>query len=156
MQCSTCKVTYGIKIGDQVPCRMFWKKQSFTCDGEQAGQPTWEIEYSSPGGVLPTTQVNYHGDLRRAYVPDSEEGREVLALLVKCFKRRLTLSIGFSVTRNAGNCIIWNGVHHKSRTSGGAAQYGYPDGGYFTRVKQELMLKGINFKSDEERIRSKC
>ena len=75
----------------------------------------------------------------------------MLALLVKCFKRRLTLTLGFSVTRSQNNCVIWNGVHHKSHTSGGSAQYGYPDGGYFTRVKQELMLKGVNFKSDEEK-----
>ena len=89
--------------------------------------------------------------MRRAYVPDSAEGREVLALLVKCFKRRLTLTIGFSVTRNQNNTIIWNGVHHKSHTSGGSANYGYPDPSYFTRVRQELMLKGIYFASEEEK-----
>ena len=75
----------------------------------------------------------------------------MLALLVKCFKRRLTFTIGFSVTRNQGNLIVWNGVHHKSKTSGGTAAFGYPDPSYFSRVKQELILKGVNFKSEEEK-----
>ena len=151
MQCSTCKVTYGMKIGDMAPCRMYWKKVSFTCDGEPAGTPTWEIEYASPAGIVPATGVRHQGDFRRAYIPDNEEGREVLALLVKCFKRRLTLTLGFSQTRNCDNTIIWNGVHHKSYTNRGAANHGYPDPSYFTRVKQELTLKGITWSSEQEK-----
>ena len=140
-----------MKIGDMAPCRMYWKKMSFTCDGEPAGTPTWEIEYASPAGVVPATGVRHQGDFRRAYIPDNEEGREVLALLVKCFKRRLTLTIGFSQTRNCDNTIIWNGVHHKSYTNRGAANHGFPDPSYFTRVKQELTLKGITWSSEQEK-----
>ena len=38
------------------------------------------------------------------------------------------------------NCVIWNGVHHKTNLGGGASHYGYPDS---TRVKEELAVKGI-------------
>ena len=119
----------------------------FTCDGEVAGTPTWEIDYSFWEGVWPQTGVHFDSNRRKAYLPDTPEGREVLALFVKCFRRKLMLTVGFSVTRQIGNTVIWNGVHHKSKTSGGPTQYGYPDAGYFTRVKQELMLKGIKFDS---------
>ena len=130
---------------------MYWKKMPFTCEGEAQGTPTWEIEYLTPPGIWPANGVQYQGDMRKGYIPDTPEGREILALLVKCFKRRLTLTLGNSVTRNQSNVIIWNGVHHKSRTNRGAAHFGYPDPTYYERVKQELRLKQVVFKSDEER-----
>lgn len=41
------------------------------------------------------------------------------------------------------DCVIWNGVHHKTNTSGGSTHYGYPDNTYFGRVKEELASKGV-------------
>ena len=32
--------------------------------------------------------------------------------------------------------IVWNGIHHKTNTSGGAANFGYPDETYLKRVKE--------------------
>ena len=75
----------------------------------------------------------------------------MLALLVKSFRRRLTFTVGFSVVRGRDNCIVWNGVHHKTNTHGGSTGYGYPDPTYFNRVKQELALKGIVHDSEEQR-----
>lgn len=31
------------------------------------------------------------------------------------------------------NCVVWNGVHHKTSPTGGFASFGYPDPGYFGR-----------------------
>ena len=59
----------------------------------------------------------------------------MLKLLKLGFSRRLLFTIGTSVTTGMSNCVIWNGVHHKTNISGGASHYGYPDGTYFTRVK---------------------
>ena len=101
------------------------------------------VTYDFPGGVHPETKKYFHGDGRRGYIPDTEEGRQVLALLVKCFERRLTFTVGYSVVRGRDNCIVWNGVHHKTRTCGGSACYGYPDDTYLNRVKQEMALKGV-------------
>ena len=53
--------------------------------------------------------------------------------------------MGFSVTRNQDNVIAWNGIHHKTNTSGGSARFGYPDDTYLKRVKEELALKGLKF-----------
>ena len=61
------------------------------------------------------------------------------------FERRLTFAVGFSVTRNCDNLVVWNGIHHKTNTSGGSAGFGYPDPTYLKRVKEELTLKGLTF-----------
>jgi len=74
----------------------------------------------------------------------------VLALLVKAFKRKLTFTVGFSVVRGRDNCIVWNGIHHKTKTWGGSTNYGYPDATYFNRVKNELAEKGVVLQSDSE------
>ena len=142
-------VMYGIRVGDMPPGKMSWVLKQERCDGYSV--PTWIIDYSFHSGVHPVTKNYYGGDRRVAYIPDTEEGREVLALLVTSFKRRLTFTVGFSVVRGCDNCIVWNGVHHKTRTYGGSTHYGYPDNTYFNRVKQELALKGVVFATEAEK-----
>lgn len=59
----------------------------------------------------------------------------MLKLLRVCFDRKLTFTIGRSVTTGKEHVIVWNGIHHKTSTSGGPANFGYPDETYFKRVK---------------------
>ena len=144
-------VLYGVRIGDMPPGEMTWYLDQFQCQGYK--EKTWVINYSFRSGVHPETNKHYGGDGRTAFIPDTEEGREILALLVLSFKRRLTFTVGFSVVRGCDNCIVWNGVHHKTRPSGGSTHYGYPDDTYFNRVRQELALKGVVFATEEEKNR---
>jgi len=144
-------ITYGMKTGDQPPGSMTWSKEAFTCDGYPHGTETWVINYEFPSGIHPETKKPFHGDGRVGYLPDNEEGVEVLALLVASFQRKLTFTVGFSVVRGRDNCIVWNGVHHKTRTFGGSTRYGYPDPTYCNRVKQELALKCVVFESDQHK-----
>ena len=65
-------------------------------------------------------------------------------MLKIAFDRKLTFTIGTSVTTGVQNTVIWNGIHHKSSLSGGAVNYGYPDPTYFNRVCEELASKGVN------------
>ena len=51
--------------------------------------------------------------------------------------------MGRSVTTGMDNQTVWNGIHHKTCVSGGAANFGYPDESYLKRVKEELACKGI-------------
>ena len=143
LNCSICMITYGVITGDMPPGYMQWSLTNQVCKGEPANVKTWEIWYQFQDGVNPTTGKQFHGDSRVCYVPDSQEGREVLALLVKAFRRRLTFTVGFSVVRGRDNLIVWNGIHHKTNTNRGSSHYGYPDPTYFNRVKQELALKGV-------------
>ena len=60
-------------------------------------------------------------------------------------------TVGHSVTRNLDNVLIWNGIHHKSKPSGGTEHYAWPDPGYYNRVKQELLMKGVTFANQSEK-----
>lgn len=53
----------------------------------------------------------------------------------KAFDRKLTFTIGRSVTTGMDNQVVWNGIHHKTHTNGGSSHFGYPDPTYFSRVK---------------------
>jgi deltex-like protein len=76
--------------------------------------------------------INYTGTSRTAYLPDTEEGREVLKLLILSFIRRLSFIVGTSLTTGMTDTVVWSGVHHKTSLSGGT--FGYPDNTYLSRV----------------------
>ncbi|KAJ7374766.1 E3 ubiquitin-protein ligase dtx3l [Desmophyllum pertusum] len=78
-----------------------------------------------------------------AYLPNTQEGREVLQLLRRAFDARLLFTVGTSNTTGRSNQITWNDVHHKTNLSGGPYRFGYPDPDYLRRVKEELAAKGI-------------
>lgn len=114
---------------------------------ESSSTGTWQIQYSFQSGVNPKTNVSYQGEGRQAYLPKCAKGDEVLALLQIAFARKLVMTVGFSPTRNQDNVVCWNGIHHKTRMTGGTASYGYPDETYLDRVTDELKLKGVSFSS---------
>ena len=61
---------------------MEWSLNANTkCDGYPPKTGTWQIYYRFGSGNL--NGKAYHGESRHAYIPDTVEGREVLALLVK-------------------------------------------------------------------------
>jgi len=60
----------------------------------------------------------YSGCRRQAYLPDSDEGREICQLLKRAFDAKLIFTVGRSVTTGQDNSVIWNDVHHKTSTSG--------------------------------------
>ncbi|XP_041360710.1 protein mono-ADP-ribosyltransferase PARP14-like [Gigantopelta aegis] len=92
----------------------------------------------------------YSGITRTAYIPDTQEGRTVLAMLRVAWERRLTFTIGRSVTTGQEGVITWNDIHHKTNTYGGQNKFGYPDPGYLARVKAELADKGITEESIQD------
>jgi deltex-like protein len=120
---------------------MTWSVNEWTkCDG-YPDVGTIVIHYSMRGGRRGT--IDYPSTGRTAYLPNNIEGNEVLNLLNEAFKRKLIFTIGRSVTTGRDNQIVWNGIHHKTNTSGGSAYFGYPDATYFDRVKLELAAKGV-------------
>ena len=60
----------------------------------------------------------HHGTVRKAYLPNTPEGQEILALLKKAFDARLIFTVGTSRTTGQTNTVIWNGIHHKTMTHG--------------------------------------
>mmetsp|Transcript_11375 Transcript_11375/g.19178 ORF Transcript_11375/g.19178 Transcript_11375/m.19178 type:complete len:91 (+) Transcript_11375:711-983(+) len=62
-------------------------------------------------------------------------------MFVEAFRRRLSFLVGTSLTTGATNTVVWAGIHHKTSTSGGP--FGYPDGTYFSRVREEFAMRDI-------------
>lgn len=51
--------------------------------------------------------MRFKGITHTAYLPDTQEGRNVLLLLKRAFDARLVFTVG-------RNQIIWNGIDHKT------------------------------------------
>ena len=138
-KCPICSKIYGTLIGD-MPEGTFYayitpdRCSGYTCD-------TIVINYYFKNGQ------NYTGTTRVSYLPNNKEGREVLALLKVAFDRKLTFTVGTSVTTGRKNTVVWNGIHHKTSLYGGPTRFGYPDKSYFNRVKEELAAKGVTKES---------
>lgn len=144
VKCPNCGIIYGVMTGDMPEGSMtvtVHNQATMFCEGsEDVG--TIEIFYQFFNGRL-TGGRNYRGTRRQAFLPNNPEGREVLALLIISFERRLTFTVGTSVTTGRDDVVVWNGIHHKTALDGGCAYFGYPDPTYFFRVKEELAAKGV-------------
>lgn len=144
--CPVCQTIYGIRTGTQPKGTMKYSTSSERLPGyEKFGCIT--ITYSFKDGIQeanhPSPGSPYHGTSRTAYLPDSPEGKKVLKLLELAFQRQLVFTIGTSVTTGQSDCVIWNGIHHKTSQSGGSSSFGFPDDTYLERVTDELSAKGV-------------
>ncbi len=148
-KCPNCSIIYGILIGDMPKGSMSaYISEDLHCNGYK-NIGTIIIDYYFPSGL------NYSGTSRECYLPNNKEGKEILGLLKVAFDRKLTFTIGTSVTTGRNNTTVWNGIHHKTNTWGGPTCFGYPDDTYFNRVKEELAAKGVfkeNIDKDAEEI----
>lgn len=75
---------------------------------------------------------------------------QVLRLLQKAWDRKLTFTIGTSVTTGASNTIVWNEIHHKTESTSNFSGHGYPDPNYLDNVTAELATQGVEESGDEE------
>jgi deltex-like protein len=149
ISCPVCQTIYGIRTGTQPKGTM---KHTTSSSEKLAGYEKYgciTINYNFKDGIQeahhPSPGSTYAGTSRTAYLPDSPEGRNVLKLLQLAFERQLVFTIGTSVTTGASNCVIWNGIHHKTSQAGGSTNFGYPDETYLARVSDELKAKGVTF-----------
>lgn len=119
----------GTEVGTCPDMQMNVSTQFDPCEG---------YEYYS------TIVISYVGSnfSRRAYLPNSQEGQELLKLLEIAFERRLCFTIGTSNTTGQDNAIVWN-IHHKSSNRGGVTSHGFPDPDYLNRLRLELKSFGI-------------
>lgn len=106
------------------------------------------LDYVFPDGVqterMPEPGQRYSGTRRRAYLPDNAAiGERATALLVRAFMLGRVFTIGTSVTTGVRNTTVWAGIHHKTRTHGGAEQHGWPDPTFLERLISECAASGI-------------
>ncbi|XP_074056971.1 E3 ubiquitin-protein ligase DTX3L-like isoform X2 [Macrotis lagotis] len=144
--CPVCQTSYGIMKGNQPDGTMTASYRTSSLPGYNSCG-TIVIHYDMRGGIQtedhPNPGKRYEGTRRVAYLPNNEEGRQVLLLLRRAFDQRLIFTIGQSRTSGIKDVITWNDIHHKTLQFGGPENYGYPDPSYLQRVKLELKAKGI-------------
>lgn len=103
------------------------------------------MEYCFPAGVQKAYHDNpgarYHGTVRRAFLPDSPEGKHLLRRLIFAFRCGLTFRVGTSLTNGRPDSITWASIHHKTSLTGGV--HGFPDPGYFRNANEELDNLGV-------------
>lgn len=147
--CPLCFKSYGVRTGNQPPGDMSVRHHApNVCPLEgHATEGTIEIVYAIPDGIQgqehPRPGEMYSGAYRKAYLPDSSEGREVLSLLQVAFERKLIFTVGRSITSGRDNCVTWSSVHHKTSRRGGQRAYGWPDPTYLARVSEDLAFLGV-------------
>ncbi|XP_074134657.1 E3 ubiquitin-protein ligase DTX3L-like isoform X1 [Sminthopsis crassicaudata] len=144
--CPVCQTSYGIVKGNQPDGTMTTSYRDSSLPGYNS-YGTIVIHYDMRGGIQteehPNPGKRYEGTRRVAYLPNNEEGRQVLHLLRRAFDQKLIFTVGQSRTSGVKDVITWNDIHHKTLQFGGPENFGYPDPSYLQRVKLELKAKGI-------------
>lgn len=144
--CPVCNTVCGVLTGNQPEGTMSSRKINLSLPG-YPNCGTIEIVYNMNGGIQTSSHPNpgqpYGPAHRIAYLPDNEEGQEILQLLKRAFHQKLIFTVGQSRTTGAENVITWNDIHHKTAMEGGPSRFGYPDSSYLQRVRSELKAKGI-------------
>ncbi|XP_051894577.1 uncharacterized protein LOC127582959 [Pristis pectinata] len=106
---------------------------------------TWQITYDIPDGIQQESDPNpgepFKGGQFKAYLPDSVEGKKVLLLLREAFTRGLIFKVVSDPPSPAH--VTWNEIPHKTATTGGKPQNGYPDPGYLRKVLAALAKHGL-------------
>lgn len=144
-KCPVCQMGIEVPIGTSPSGEMrVSTNKNMSCEGFSS-VGTIVIDYKMFSGV----QKEYHNETgrsfegvnRRAFLPDNEDGRNLLKRLNWAFSHGLIFRIGTSATTGQSGVITWSSVHHKTKRTKGA--YGWPDSSYFTRCNKELDNLGV-------------
>eukprot|EP00897_Mesotaenium_endlicherianum_P010139 jgi/Mesen1/9153/ME000587S08649 len=151
--CPMCLHHYGVVTGTQPKegAHMWvsfhtYQEGSYALDGFP-GTDVILVRYYFDDGIQGPEHPNpgqpYSGTRRTAYLPNNAMGQDILRLLRLAWDRRLLFRVGRSLTTGLENTVVWATIHHKTKTHGGAANFGYPDETYFARVRGELADQGV-------------
>lgn len=116
---------------------MSWTRSRARLSGHDCD--TFILLFMFPPGV--SEGRPYAGRSQHAYLPDNEEGRQLLALFQLAFRRRVLFGLSQSLT--TGQFAPTFTIHLKTSTCGGPASHGYPDPNYFQSAQQELREMGV-------------
>lgn len=148
LQCPVCKAIYGVKRGNQPPGNMSYQVLPFALAGyENCG--TIQVTYHIFSGVqgpehpCPGRPYTARGFPRHGYLPNNDQGRRALKLLVDAWDRRLIFTIGQSTTTGEQDTVTWNEIHHKTEFGSNRTGHGYPDPLYLDNLLAELRAQGV-------------
>jgi hypothetical protein len=102
-----------------------------------------KISYSIPSAIQksyhPKPGVLHKGITRKAYLPYTTEGHELLLRLQYGFLHGLNFSVGRSLASGRDDQVTWShSVPHKTSMTGGPALFGYPDANYLQTLHLAL------------------
>lgn len=142
-QCPICRQPFQQEtpVGQMPSGNMIVRRDPrVACEGYPSG--CLIIRYKFPSGVQkdyhPNPNHRYSGTTRTAYLPDTEEGQQLLWRLKKAFEHGLTFQIGQSLTTGRQNVITWVSIPHKTSPSGNGNPHGFPDPLYFRNCNDAL------------------
>jgi len=142
-RCPVCRVRIGKIQGSGPRGTMTIKPIPVDCPGFSSS--SIQIIYELPTDIQKPYHENpgvpYMGTVRIAFLPDTYDGRRVLARLRYAWMHGLTFQIGTSLTTGMGNVVIWSSIHHKTSLSGGV--HGFPDPNYIINVNEALSALGV-------------
>ena len=145
--CPTCRLPINEVQGYGPSGTMSISTINRVCSGYEDSIGSIVIEYDMPGGIQnhyhPNPGVRFHGARRMAYLPDTNEGKALLARLKYSWMKGLSFTIGTSMTTGIPNSITWSSVHHKTSLDAGAIYHGFPDNYYFRNCNFELDALGV-------------
>ncbi|MES1908189.1 MAG: hypothetical protein MHM6MM_001170 [Cercozoa sp. M6MM] len=141
-KCPTCRHVLAKTMGTMPPGTLSIRRQHVALAGHpNAG--SFELKFDIPSGTQseehPNPGLRYQGAHRYGYLPDTPEGRKVLRMFKVAFRRRLFFKVGYSITRDIDNVVVWNGIHVKTNLHGGAANFGFPDATYVSFCELALV-----------------
>ncbi|KAK3760894.1 hypothetical protein RRG08_042109 [Elysia crispata] len=149
LQCPTCKLIYGEKTGICPAGVMKWTILHGASVAGYEGYDTISVSYHIEPGVQgpehpkPGQPFFTQGFPRVGYLPDTNEGRKVLKLMIEAWRRRLMFTVGTSYTTGSSDVVTWNEIHHKTELHGNYFGHGYPDPSYLANVILELADHGV-------------
>ncbi|XP_005111923.2 E3 ubiquitin-protein ligase DTX4 [Aplysia californica] len=149
VQCPSCKTIYGEKTGICPPGNMHWRICPDLHLPGYENYSTIMVTYSISPGVQgpehpqPGARYSTRGFPRRGFIPDCDQGRKLLKLLMVAFRRRLMFTIGTSYTTGEPNTVTWNEIHHKTEPVSNHSGHGYPDPNYLDNAVLELAAHGV-------------
>jgi len=141
--CPLCQRTYGdvVRTGSMPNGEMRWfilgqELPGCTCD-------TICMHFHFPSGHTNSGGF-YRGRQQRAYLPNNEEGKKLLALFAIAFHRRLLFPLGESNTIPGLYWPTFGSIHFKTTfRPSPVGGHGYPDPAYEANVLEELRRQGV-------------
>ena len=159
-QCPVCRSPFSSQTptGNQPSGTMTTKVINDDCEG-CAGNGSLQIMYSFRGGYQasfhPSPGIQYHGTSRTAYVPNTSDGRRLVARLQEAFRHGLIFTVGTSLTTQTPNSITWASIPHKTQLRGGVRAHGFPDDLYFENCNNALDALHVRQATSDE-LFSEC
>lgn len=108
----------------------------------QAGTKMIQIMYEIPDGTQqsnhPQPGRRYPGTTRVAYLPETDQGRNMLQRFQWAFQKGISLTIGTSLTTGQTGVVVWSKhLPHKTNWRGGGP-FGFPDINYVVTANDAL------------------